>query len=133
MRDRWMNTGCEDTVLEPYIEPEQNADEKRIGNVCCVPACVCVSCALGDYRSCGIGFNCLGLVFRSLVLATVSQPVALGSSDLCNYLFLLVVATFLLPWYDHMRIFMKTVCHCQTRKLFSTSNRDLFLSNKRFV
>ena len=43
MRDRWINLGCEDSVLEPYVEPEQIADEKRIGNSCaaCRRVCVC--------------------------------------------------------------------------------------------
>lgn len=32
MKDKWMNLGCEDDELKPYVEPEQDFKEpKRIG------------------------------------------------------------------------------------------------------
>lgn len=32
MKDKWMNLGCEEDELKPYIEPEQDFKEpKRIG------------------------------------------------------------------------------------------------------
>lgn len=34
MKDKWMNLGCEDDELKPYIEPEQDFKEpKRIGKL----------------------------------------------------------------------------------------------------
>lgn len=32
MKDKWMNLGCEEDELKPYVEPEQDFKEpKRIG------------------------------------------------------------------------------------------------------
>jgi len=32
MKDKWMNLGCEEEELKPYVEPEQDFKEpKRIG------------------------------------------------------------------------------------------------------
>lgn len=34
MKDKWMNLGCEEDELKPYVEPEQDFKEpKRIGNL----------------------------------------------------------------------------------------------------
>lgn len=34
MKDKWMNLGCEDDELKPYVEPEQDFKEpKRIGTL----------------------------------------------------------------------------------------------------
>ena len=33
MKDRWMNIGCEDDELKPFIEARQHVDDKRIGKI----------------------------------------------------------------------------------------------------
>lgn len=41
MKDRWINAGCEDDELKPFVEPELDiSDQKRIGTD--VQNCVCV-------------------------------------------------------------------------------------------